>query len=138
MNIVKKAALGLALGATALAAAAPANAQRWGGYRGGYHGGYYGGYHGGGYGYRGYGYRGYRGDGTAVVAGIAGLAIGAAIASNNNRRYDYDRGYYRDRGYYPADGYYYREYERRGWYGCDVRRVWDPYIQQRVLIRYCD
>jgi hypothetical protein len=129
-NFVKKAVLGAVLGATTLTAMAPAaDAQRYG-YRGGYHGG---GYHGGGY-----GYRGYRGDGgTAVVAGIAGLAIGAALASD--RRYDYDRRYYRERGYYPTDGYYYRDYERRyrGWGGCTIRRTYDPYIGRRVAVRYC-
>lgn len=74
----------LALGG-ALIAAVPAQAER------GWHGGgwYHGdrGYHGG-YGYR--GYRRYDHDdaGLAIGAGLLGLAIGAAAAS------DYDRGYY--------------------------------------------
>jgi len=112
--ILKKAGLAVALGATALTAAAmPAEAQRY--------------------------HRHYRGDGgAAVVAGIAGLAIGAALASGD-RRYDYDRRYYRSHGYYPIDGYYYRQHYRRGYYdNCYVRERWDPYIHRRVLIRYCD
>jgi hypothetical protein len=96
----KKITLAIALGASALAVAAPAEAQRYGGYRG-------------------------RDNGsTAIVAGIAGVAIGAALASSANRR---DDGYY-DRGYegpivaYPAyDGYYdggYRGYDDyRGYNG---------------------
>jgi len=120
-NFVKKAVLGTVLGATVLVAVAPAaEAQR----------------------YRGH-YRGHDNTGTAIVAGIAGLAIGAAIASDGrrydhyDRRYDYDRSYYRDHGYYPTDGYYYRDYYRsyRGY--CEVRRVWDPYLDRPVRVRYC-
>lgn len=69
--------------------------------------------------------------GTAVVAGVIGLALGMAIANSSqrhedryyndpDREYDYDRspyerdlfrrGYYFYRGYYYGpDGYYYRE-----------------------------
>lgn len=128
MQTITKAVLGLTLGATALTAAAPADAQR-------------------------YRYRDRDNTGTAVVAGIAGIAIGAALASSSRDRYydrydrryydydrnyyDYDRPYYRDRGYYPRDGYYYRHYEQRGWRGCSVRRVYDPYIGRRVKVRYC-
>lgn len=123
-TIITKAVLGLTLGATALTAAAPAEAQR-------------------------YRYRDRDRAGTAIVAGIAGIAIGAAIAgSSRDRYYDrryraYDRGYYnydnyyQQRGYYPRDSYYYRDYERRGWRGCTVRRVYDPYLGQRVRVRYC-
>ena len=72
---MKKAGLGIALAATALTAAAPADAQRWGGYR----------HH--------------RGGGDvaagALLGGIVGLGIGAAVASSNRDRY-YDRGYYYD------------------------------------------
>lgn len=127
---INKAVLGLALGATALTAAAPAEAQR-------------------------YRYRDRDNGGAAIVAGIAGIAIGAAIAGSGRDRYRdgyYDRGYrgydrqyynynydnyYRQRGYYPRDSYYYRDYERRGWRGCEVRRVYDPYLGQNVRIRYC-
>ncbi|WP_293874127.1 hypothetical protein [Sphingomonas sp. UBA978] len=72
---MKKAGLGIALAATALTAAAPAEAQRWGGYR----------HH--------------RGGGDvaagALLGGLVGLGIGAAVASSNRDRY-YDRGYYYD------------------------------------------
>lgn len=136
-SLLKKAGLGLALGATMLTAAAPAEAQ----YRDRYYG------------------RGHRGDaGPAIIAGVAGLAIGAAIASNNNRYYRdgyYDRRYYRDRfydrGYYDR-GYYDRGYYRgRGYYDgygydgyrgrfprCFVERRWDPYYGQPVRVRVCN
>jgi hypothetical protein len=118
MNIVKKAGLGLVTVATVLTAAAPAEAQRY------------------------HRYRDRDNTGTAIVAGVAGLAIGAAIASNRNdrryydRRYDYDRRFYRERGYYPRNGYYYRDYAPR-YRGCDVRRVYDPYLRRNVTVRYC-
>lgn len=60
---------------------------------------------------------------AALVAGIAGLAIGAALSDNHSRSYSsgyYDRGYY-DYGYYP------RVCESRRW-------VWDPYISRRVMV----
>ncbi|AJP73961.1 hypothetical protein [Sphingomonas hengshuiensis] len=113
-TILKKAVLGAAMGASVLTVMAPtAEAQR---------------------------YRHYRdrdNTGVAIVAGVAGLALGAALA--NDRRYDYDRRYYRERGYYPRDGYYYRQHYRhyRGYETCNVRRVWDPYEGRRVLVRYC-
>ena len=62
----------------------------------------------------------------AIGAGIVGLAIGAAIASDHDDRY-----YYRDRRYYRAypDHYYYeraprgyyRDYRRNRWYDRDSR-----------------
>ncbi len=114
-NLVKKAVLGTVLGASVLTAAAPAEAQRY------------------------HRYRDRDNTGTAIVAGIAGLAIGAAIASSNDRRYDYDRRYYHRRGYYPVDGRYYRDNYRRyrGWERCGIRRVYDPYLGRRVRVRYC-
>lgn len=95
-SFLKKAGIGAVIAATVLTVAAPAEAQRYGGYR-----------H--------YDRRG--GDaGPAIVAGIAGLAIGAAIASNRNDRY-YDRGYdYR--------GYYGPRY--RGYYGPRYRSYYGP------------
>lgn len=117
--LAKKLVLGVATGASLLISIAPAQAQDWRWRR-----------H----------YRDRGGDvaGAALVAGIAGLAIGAAIS--NDRRYDYDRRFYRERGYYPVDGYWYRDnYPRYRYYEyCSVRRVWDPYIGRPVLIRYCD
>src|SRR5690349_17839638 len=107
----------ITLGGAISAAAAPAQARDWG-HRGGY--GYYGGnyYHG-----------GHHDNGAAVAAGVVGLALGAALASNSHSYY-YDRPYYRsgyyDSGYY--DGYYapaYRVCESERW-------VWDPYIHRRV------
>lgn len=68
---------------------------------------------------------------AAIVAGVAGLAIGAALAGSNNRGY-YGRSYaydpyYGDR-YYARPRYVYRTCESERW-------VWDPYIQERVLVR---
>lgn len=70
----------------------------------------------------------------AIGAGIIGLAIGAAIASNHNDRYD--RRYYRSypsRDYYYYDGSYYNGYPRyrnnyrnyRRDYRRDYRRSYD-------------
>ncbi|HEV7288342.1 hypothetical protein [Sphingomonas sp.] len=122
-TMITKAVLGLTLGATALTAAAPAEAQR-------------------------YRHRDRDNTGTAIAAGIAGVVIGAAIAGSSRDRYDdrryrdyrgYDRydGYYRQRGYYPRQSYHYRDYERRNWRGCTIRRVYDPYLGHRVKVRYC-
>lgn len=69
-------------------------------------------------------YRGHGGDEAALAigAGIIGLAVGAAIASNSDRGYyddGYYGGYYYGRPYYyPAypRGYYYDHYPRRGYY----------------------
>ena len=129
-GMLKKAGLGLVLAATALTAAAPAEAQRYGG--------------------RGYGHGGYRGhdNGGAVVAGIAGLAIGAAIASSANDRYrdryyddrgysrNYDYNYYSDHGYYPDDGYYAYSYRSR-YPHCYVEQRWDGYYGRNVRVRVC-
>lgn len=133
-RLMKKIGLGMALGATALTTAVPAEAQRW---RGGYGGGGYG--------------RHYDNGGTAVVAGIAGLAIGAAIASGSRDRYArdayyrdrgydayYDDGYYRNHGYYPNDGYYaYRARDRYDYDRCYVERRWDRYYDRPVNVRVC-
>ena len=117
-NMLTKAILGVTLGAATLTVAAPADAQR---YR-----------H----------YDRHRGDGgAAIVAGIAGIAIGAALTSGDryDRRYDRDRRYYRQRGYYPSNGHYAQNYYRqnRGYNRCQVRRVYDPYIGRTVRVRYC-
>ena len=118
-GFLMKAGLGTAMAATALAAAAPAEAQRW----------------------RGRGYdRGGDVAAGALIGGVIGLGLGAAIASNNNRG-PYRGGY----GYNGYDGY-----ARRGWgpqpYYHDYRynyrprcfRQWryDPYYG-RVPVRVC-
>ena len=101
--------------------------------------------HGGYYRYNGYngGYRHHHGNstGTAVAAGVVGLALGAALASSNNNRGYYSRSYaydpyYGDRyyrgGYYEPRAYYYD----RGYDLCTTSRwVYDPYIGRRVRVR---
>lgn len=118
-NLLKKAGLGIALAATAITAAAPADAQRWG--RGGYRGHYHN--------------RGIGTGGAAVLGGILGLGVGAAIASNNNRGGYYDRGYAYD-GYYnapPPRAYYRDDYRPRCW--SEWRR--DPYYGDPVRVQVC-
>lgn len=71
-------------------------------------------------------YRG-RGDDTAAIAigaGIIGLAVGAAIASNNDRGYG---GYYGGGGYYGRPRYYYRSYPRGYYYDRYPRRYYRDY-----------
>jgi hypothetical protein len=107
----------ITLGGALAATAAPAEAQY---YRGGYGGHAYGGHYGGRY----YGHRD-NDAGLAIGAGVLGLALGAAIASDH-------RGYYG--GPYYSGGYY--DY---GYYGpprvCESTRwVWDPYIGRRVPV----
>ena len=91
MNLIKKTALGVAAAATVLTVASPAEAQSR------------------------YRYRHRDNGGAAVVAGIAGLAIGAAIASSN-------RGSYYDPYYRGSYGNYYDPYYRGSYY--------DPYYNQ--------
>ena len=113
-----------------LATAAPAEAQR----------------------YRHYDHRRGGGDATAaaIIGGVAGLALGAAIAGNNNNgrrdRGYYNNGYAYDPRYDSYRGGYYRDsygggggrpyaYYDRGPRTCISRdRVWDPYIERRVTI----
>ena len=90
-----KLGLGLALVASVTMAAAPAEARdRWGRHRGG-------------------------GDDAAIAiaAGIAGLAIGAAVSNGNQGRY-YDDRYDRDSSYYPRyrENYYYNSYPQYNGY----------------------
>lgn len=122
-GIIKKAGLAVALAATAVTASAPADAQRYGGYRGGYH-------HGGG-----------NVAGAAILGGLVGLGVGAAIA-DSHRGYYGGPGYY-GRGYYGAPGYYggsgYRGYYG-GYYAPRCWRQWrfDPYIGRQVAVRVCN
>ncbi|MEH3037855.1 MAG: hypothetical protein PGN23_15415 [Sphingomonas adhaesiva] len=85
MGMGKKAVLGTALAASVLATAAPAEAQR-------------------------YWRRDRGGDAAAgaIIGGVIGLGLGAAIASSNRDRF-YDRGYYDDRYYAPPPRVVYRE-----------------------------
>ena len=122
-----------ALAGSLAAVATPAEARPYGGGRGYYGGGHYGGYGGG---YRGYG--GYRHGGhagTAIVAGVAGLALGAALA--DGPRYG---GYYGGppRAYGYGGGYGGGYYEPRPYYAphCWTRFQWDPYYGQ-VPVQVC-
>ncbi len=117
-GLMKKAGLGIALAATALTAAAPADAQRWGGY----------------YGHR----RGGDATASALLGGIVGLGIGAAIASSNRPRY-VDRGYYYDAPpppppVYRERNYYYDTYQPRCW----TEYRYDPYYGGRVPVQICN
>ena len=118
-SFLTKATAALAV-AGALVATAPA--QAWPGGYGGYYG-YNGGYN---HDWS-RGHRRYHHDddaGLAIGAGIIGLALGAAIASdhsrNDGRYYSYDRGYYqgyRNDGGYGAYYDYDDDYPGYGYYG---------------------
>ncbi|WBH16519.1 hypothetical protein [Sphingomonas radiodurans] len=113
-GLMMKAGLGTAMAATALAAAAPADAQRW----------------------RGRGYdRGNDVAAGALIGGVIGLGLGAAIASNNNRGFYGYNGYNGYRGYYPRARF--NPY-RNNWRGPRCFRQWafDPYYG-RVPVRVC-
>ena len=78
------------------------------------------------------GWRGDRGDhdrgGWGLGAGLAGFALGAAIAGGGPY-YGYDDG--------PYYGGYYGGYYDAGPYRCVAhRRVWDPYVGRWVLRPY--
>ena len=91
IHLFRKAALGAALVASASLAAAPAEARdRYGRHRGG------------------------DDAAIAIAAGIAGLAIGAAISSNGRRDRYYDGQYYD--GGYDGGGYYGGNYYNGGGY----------------------
>lgn len=111
----------LTFGGAIAASAVPAQARDHGGRGGGWRGGYD---------------RDHRrnNDGAAIVAGIAGLAIGAALADGGHG-YAYGRSAYYPRSY-RAPGYYayyghapaYRVCEGSHW-------VWDRYARREVLVR---
>lgn len=108
-----------------LATAAPAQAD---GHRRYYH---HGGHHHGG------------GDGdevaAAIIGGVAGLALGAAIAGNNTNRTRASSGYYQngyayDPRYDSYRGGYYRYSEPRYRTCISRERVYDPYLDRPVTI----
>ena len=75
-------------------------------------------------------------SGAAVAAGIAGLAVGAALASGDQGRYDGYRGGY----YYGSPEYAYRYYYGDGYSGarrCHTRNVWDPYARAYIQRTRC-
>ena len=120
-GLIKKTVLGGALAVSTLVAVAPAEAQY---YRDRRH---------------------HRGDatGAAILGGIIGLGVGAAIASSSNRDRYYDRGYYGPgpRGYYN-NSYYQQPYAYHNPYAyqrrCWTERRYDPYIGRRVRVRICN
>jgi hypothetical protein len=96
---------------------------------------------GGGYHYRHHG--GSNDAAVAAVAGIAGLAIGAAIAGNGSTRggrgyssntYVYNNGYAYDPRYDSYAGDYYDRPVYRDRVCISRERVWDPYIGRHVRI----
>ena len=119
IQAARRTALGLALAATTVVslAASPAEARdRWGRHRGG-------------------------GDDAAIAiaAGIAGLAIGAAISDNGGRYYN-DRSY-RGGSYYPQyrDSHYYDSYPQyRGSYYYNSYPQYNGYYNNNYDRRYRD
>lgn len=101
--------------------------------------------HGGGY----YGHRGHHNDndvGVAIAGGIVGLALGAAIAGNNNHGPRYSSGYGYGYGYAPPPPppRYYGGYGRPYGYGygrgqdCWTTREYDRYrgtMYERTVCR---
>ena len=120
-SFLTKSVLGATLAATALTTAAPAEAQY---YRGRRH---------------------HDDTGTAIVAGVAGLAIGAAIASSSNRDRRYrDDYYYRNDSYrydnynnYPRYNNYYNNAYRYNYRACRIERRYDPYYGRSTRVRVC-
>lgn len=111
-HVFEKAALGAALVASAALATTPAEARD-----------------------RHYN-RGHDRTGTAIAAGVVGLAIGAAIASGSRRGSYYNDGYYDSRyrgsNYYPQQSYYnYNNYQRGYNYENYDRRYRDGYRYER-------
>jgi hypothetical protein len=114
-KIVTAGLAALTLAGGAMATTSPATAQSWRGEHEGFRGGDRGDF-------RGFRGRGDRDDdgGAALLAGVLGFGLGAALASP---RYEYRARPH----YYEDDGYYGVCYARE--------RVWDPYIGQYVIER---
>lgn len=114
-GLIKKAVLGAAMVASTVAATAPAEAQY----------------------YR----RHHRGDttGAAILGGIVGLGVGAAIASSNNRGRYYDRGYAYNGYYAQPRGYYYDDYNYNYQYQprCYYERQYDRWSGRPYDVRIC-
>lgn len=80
---------------------------------------------------------------AAIVGGIAGFALGAMVAGNDNDRRYHRNGYYQPRyssyygngygyGYAPSYGYA----PRYGYRTCTRKeRVWDPYTGRRMTVK---
>lgn len=127
-KVLTSALAALTFGAAVAATAAPAEADA----RGRHHRSYYRHHHHGG------------GDkaAIAVAAGIAGLALGAALSDGDGPRrsrggysYSYSGGYNNGYAYDPRYDGYYGDYYARGPRTCITReRVWDPYIGRHVTI----
>lgn len=115
------AALAMVAGATA----ASAQSYRHGGYRGGYYG------------------HGHHGNdaGVAIAGGIVGLALGAAIAGNNNHGARYNSGYGYDYAPPPPPPRYYDGYGYAHPYrgsDCWTTREYDRYrgtMYERTVCR---
>ncbi len=84
-----------------------------------------------------------RDGGGALAAGLAGLAVGAALAGGHDGYYDqgYGGGYYEPRGVYDYDGpppayyagpTYYTDYGR-----CHASWRWDRHWGRYVRVRAC-
>lgn len=103
-KILTAAIAAITLGGAVCATATTADARPYAGH-------YYGGH-----------YRG--GNGGAIVAGVAGLAIGAALASNYPH-------------YYGGGPYYGPAYYGPAYYGTcyTTRWAWDPYMGRRVPVQ---
>ncbi len=80
-----------------------------------------------------YRHHGHNGTGTAIAAGVVGLAIGAAIADSGHHDRYYDRGYAPPPPPPPRYGYGYG-YGPRGYYG--ERECWTTRDYDRWSGRY--
>ena len=78
--------------------------------------------------------------GAALAAGIAGLAVGATLASSNHGYYDrgyYDNGYYGGGYYAPAPAYYAGPTAYSYYRHCRVQWRWDARWGRYERVRAC-